>query len=120
MVIGTGKGCQVINEVFTLWKQILKNLSLLWLIKQLGYITVCNKGIQIINMKDKELLFHLKVDICIESDDHKMFMKELWVEIWRFLIIHIVIFKDSLLKNINKDEEPKLFQDETSDKESIA
>lgn len=29
--------------------------------------------------------------------EHKMLMKKILVEIWRFLVIHIVIFKDSLL-----------------------
>lgn len=90
-----------------------KNLSLFWLIKQLGYITVCNKGIWIITVKDKELLFHLKADIGIGSNECKMLMKELWVEIWRFLNIYIVISKDSLLKNVGKSKESKLFQDET-------
>lgn len=62
-------------------------------------------------MKDKESFFHLKADIGIGSNDNKTLMKEFWVETLRFLKIHI--FKDRLLKNVDRGKEPKLFQDET-------
>lgn len=89
----------------------IKKILVFWLIKQLGCITVCNKDIWIINIKDKELLFHLKADISIRTNESKMFMKELWVEILRSLNTHIVIFKDSLVKNVDRGKEPKFFQD---------
>lgn len=77
MVMKTGKGYQVNNIMKHLDYENRFFIFFLLLIKQLGYITTCNKDIWIVKVKDKELLFHLEVDIGIGLDEQKMLMKDI-------------------------------------------